>query len=71
VQGADGRYAVPDPAMHAAIMRLRSDTSASGMVAGAFSPAATRRGLPLRSAVQHRKVNSNSRISSGPTGRPS
>ena len=37
VQGADGRYAVPDPAAHAAIMRLRSDPSASAMVAGAFT----------------------------------
>jgi hypothetical protein len=37
VQGADGRYAVPDPATRAAVMRLRSDPSASAMVAGAFT----------------------------------
>jgi hypothetical protein len=37
VQGADGRYEVPDPAAHAAVMRLRSDPSASAMVAGVFT----------------------------------
>jgi Transglycosylase SLT domain len=37
MQGADGRYAVPDPAARTAIMRLRSDPSASAMVAGAFT----------------------------------
>jgi hypothetical protein len=37
VQGADGRYTVPDPDARAAIMRLRSDPSASAMVAGAFT----------------------------------
>jgi len=37
VQGADGRYAVPDPAARAAVMRLRSDPSASAKVAGAFT----------------------------------
>jgi hypothetical protein len=37
VQGADGRYSVPDPAARAAVMRLRSDPSASAMVAGVFT----------------------------------
>jgi hypothetical protein len=37
VQGADGRYSVPDGNARAAIMRLRSDPSASAMVAGAFT----------------------------------
>jgi hypothetical protein len=37
VQGADGRYAVADPAARAAIMRLRSDPSASAKVAGVFT----------------------------------
>jgi hypothetical protein len=37
VQGADGRYMVPDPAARAAVMRLRSDPSASAMVAGVFT----------------------------------
>ena len=34
---ADGRYAVADPNMRAAIMRLRSDPAASAMMAGAFT----------------------------------
>ncbi len=37
VQGADGRYGVPDPAARAAVMRLRSDPSVSAMVAGVFT----------------------------------
>jgi hypothetical protein len=37
VQGADGRYTVPDADARAAVMRLRSDPSASAMVAGAFT----------------------------------
>ncbi len=36
-QTADGHYEVPDPAARAAIMRLRSDPSASAMVAGVFT----------------------------------
>jgi hypothetical protein len=34
---ADGRYEVADPAMRAAIMRLRSDPTASAVMAGAFT----------------------------------
>jgi hypothetical protein len=37
VQGADGRYTVPDPAMRNAIMRLRDDPKVSAMMAGAFT----------------------------------
>jgi hypothetical protein len=37
VQGADGRYGVPDPAARAAVMRLRGDPSASAKVAGVFT----------------------------------
>ncbi|HEU5019434.1 MAG TPA: transglycosylase SLT domain-containing protein [Pseudolabrys sp.] len=37
VQGADGRYMVPDPAMRDAIMRLRDDPKVSAMMAGAFA----------------------------------
>jgi hypothetical protein len=37
VQGADGRYAVPDAGARAAIMQLRNDPSASAKVAGAFT----------------------------------
>lgn len=36
-QGLDGRYQVPDPGLHAAIMTLRSDPAASAMMAGAFT----------------------------------
>jgi hypothetical protein len=37
VQGADGRYAVPDAGARTAIMKLRNDPSASAKVAGAFT----------------------------------
>jgi hypothetical protein len=37
VQGADGRYVVPNAAARAAVMRLRSDPSASVKVAGVFT----------------------------------
>ncbi len=37
VQGADGRYGVPDPVARAAVMRLRSDPSVSAKVAGVFT----------------------------------
>jgi hypothetical protein len=37
VQGADGRFEVPDPAARAAIMKLRNDPSVSAMMAGAFT----------------------------------
>jgi len=37
VPTVDGRYAVPDPAAREAIMRLRSDPTASAMMAGAFA----------------------------------
>lgn len=37
VQGADGRYDVPDPAARAAIMRLRADPAVSATMAGAFT----------------------------------
>lgn len=36
-QTADGRYEVADPTMRAAIMRLRSDPTASALMAGAFT----------------------------------
>jgi hypothetical protein len=36
-QGADGRYEVADPNQRAAIMRLRSDPTASAVMAGAFT----------------------------------
>jgi hypothetical protein len=38
-QGADGRYEIADPAMRNEILKLRSDPSASAMLAGAFSKA--------------------------------
>jgi hypothetical protein len=38
-KGADGRYDVSDPAMRAQIMKLRSDPTASAMLAGAFTRA--------------------------------
>jgi hypothetical protein len=38
-QNADGRYEVADPAMRNSIMQLRSDPSASAMMAGAFTRA--------------------------------
>jgi hypothetical protein len=38
-QTADGHYEVADPGMRAAIMQLRSDPSASAMMAGAFTRA--------------------------------
>ena len=38
-KGADGRYDVSDPAMRADIMKLRSDPTASAMLAGAFTRA--------------------------------
>ena len=38
-QNSDGRYEVADPAMRNAIMQLRSDPSASAMMAGAFTRA--------------------------------
>jgi len=37
VPAADGRNAVPDPAARDAIMRLRSDPTASAMMVGAFA----------------------------------
>ena len=37
VQGADGRYDVPNPVARAAIMRLRSDPSVIAKLAGAFT----------------------------------
>src|SRR5690606_37253528 len=36
-RNADGRYEVADPSMRTAIMRLRSDPTASAMLAGAFT----------------------------------
>jgi hypothetical protein len=38
-KGPDGRYDVSDPAMRANIMKLRSDPTASAMLAGAFTRA--------------------------------
>jgi Transglycosylase SLT domain len=38
-QGTDGHYSVPDPTMRAAILKLRSDPSASALMAGAFTRA--------------------------------
>jgi hypothetical protein len=37
VQGADGRYQVPDPAARAAILGMRNDPEASATMAGAFT----------------------------------
>jgi hypothetical protein len=37
VQTPDGHYAVPDPAAHAAIMKLRSDPAVSATLAGVFT----------------------------------
>jgi hypothetical protein len=37
VQGADGRYQVPDPAARAAILGMRRDPEASATMAGAFT----------------------------------
>ncbi len=37
VQTPDGSYAVPDPAAHAAIMKLRSDPAVSAKMAGVFT----------------------------------
>ncbi len=37
VQGPDGRYDVPDPAMRTAIMQLRANPTASAIMAGAFA----------------------------------
>jgi Transglycosylase SLT domain len=38
-QDADGHYSVPDPSARAAILKLRSDPSASALMAGAFARA--------------------------------
>lgn len=37
VQGPDGHYGIPDPAMRAAIMKLRGNPAASAIMAGAFT----------------------------------
>ncbi len=37
VKNVDGQYEVPDPAARSAIMKLRSDPSASALLAGAFT----------------------------------
>jgi len=37
VQDASGQYSVPDAAAHSAIMKLRSDPTASALMAGAFA----------------------------------
>jgi Transglycosylase SLT domain len=36
-QSSDGRYQVPDPQLHAEIMKLRNDPTASAAMAGAFT----------------------------------
>ena len=66
-RAADGHYEVPDPAMRAAIMRLRSDPQASAMMAGAFTRNNADTGQLRRSAGSRAKANSISRISSAPT----
>lgn len=48
VPTADGRYALPDPAARDAIMRLRSDPTASAMVAGVL---ARENAAPVGSAI--------------------
>ena len=53
VQSPDGRYEVPDPAARSAIMKLRSDPSASAVMAGAF----TRNNSEQLTAALGRKPN--------------
>lgn len=47
-RGSDGHYEVPNPVLRAAIMRLRSDPTASAMMAGAF---ARNNAAQLRAAI--------------------
>ncbi len=61
-RSADGRYDVADPAMRAAIMRLRGDPAASTMMAGSFARNNADQ-LRRRSAVSPRMANSISRTS--------